>query len=162
MSQEVIRVYPDPVLREPNEDVTLFDDQFRSFVEEMKAIMYAYDGLGLAAPQIGVNRKVAVVAYEGREYVLVNPVIVEAKGNQIGEEGCLSFPGLFEKVSRPESLTVESLNEQGQPQTLQTMGLLARAFAHEIDHLNGVLLIDKISPLRRTFAKKKFRRLQEA
>jgi peptide deformylase len=142
--------------------VALFDDQLRSFVEEMKAIMYAYDGLGLAAPQIGVNRKVAVVGYEGREYVLINPVIVEAKGNQIGEEGCLSFPGLFERVSRPESVTVEFLDEQGQPQTLLATGLLARAVAHEVDHLNGVLLIDKISPLRRTFAKKKFRRLQEA
>lgn len=162
MSERTIRIYPDPVLREPNEEVTVFDEAFKEFVAEMKALMYAHDGLGLAAPQIGVSRRVAVVAHEGREYVLVNPKITASSGNQTDEEGCLSFPGLFEKVTRPDRVTVEALDEEGNKQILEAAALLARAFAHEIDHLEGVLLIDRISPLRRTFAKKKFQRLREA
>ncbi|MDD4365310.1 MAG: peptide deformylase [Synergistales bacterium] len=162
MSERTIRIYPDSVLREPNEEVTVFDKAFKEFVAEMKALMYAHDGLGLAAPQIGVSRRVAVVAHEGREYVLVNPKITASSGNQTDEEGCLSFPGLFEKVTRPDRITVEALDEEGNKQILEAAALLARAFAHEIDHLEGVLLIDRISPLRRTFAKKKFQRLREA
>ena len=152
-----IRVYPDPVLRAGNEDVEVFDEDLKRFLKDMKDTMYEKDGVGLAAPQVGVNRKIAVVSFENREYVLINPKIVQTDGAQLGEEGCLSIPGVYEKVKRAERVVVEALDEDGNPVRLEAEGFLARAFAHEIDHLNGVLFIDHLSALKRSFVKKKLR-----
>lgn len=152
-----IKVYPDPVLRAGNEEVQAFDEDLKRFLKDMKETMYEKDGVGLAAPQVGVNRKIAVVSFENREYVLINPKIVEAQGTQLGEEGCLSIPGIYEKVKRADRVVVEALDEDGEPVRIEAEGFLARAFSHEIDHLNGVLFIDHLSALKRSFVKKKLR-----
>ncbi len=156
-----IKVYPNPVLRSENAEVECFDEELKQFIVDMKETMYEKDGVGLAAPQVGVNRRVAVVAFENREYVLINPRIVEYGGEQVGEEGCLSVPGIYEKVKRSDQVVVEALNENGEPIRLEAEGFLARAFAHEIDHLDGILFIDHLSPLKRSFVKKKLRQIRK-
>ena len=98
--------FPDPVLRRATRPVTVFDEALKTFVDEMTIVMKDDDGVGIAAPQVGVSKKVAVVCFEGERYVLVNPVIVEATGTQRGEEGCLSFPGIFGEVERAERVVV--------------------------------------------------------
>jgi len=97
---EVIK-YPNPILRSKNKIVTAFNDDLKKLIEDMYETMYANDGLGLAAPQVGINLMVAVVDYEGKKYTLVNPVILEKRGEQTGREGCLSFPEVFEDIERP-------------------------------------------------------------
>lgn len=152
-----LRIWPDPILREPTEKVTVFDDQLQQFLDEMTLIMHREDGVGLAAPQIGELRKIAVVydAHKEEIYHLINPEIVENNGSQIGDEGCLSFPGIFGKVKRPMALTVAYQNAKGENCKIKVEGFLARAFAHEIDHLNGRLFIDNFSPLKREMLLKK-------
>ncbi|MCF4150409.1 peptide deformylase [Dethiosulfovibrio sp. F2B] len=158
MSDRTIRIYPDPVLREPTREIERFDDDFRSFLKEMESLMYEYDGVGLAAPQVGESLKVAVIAYEGKLYVLVNPRIVDYDGRQMDQEGCLSFPGIFEDVARPASVVVEAQDENGEPYSVEAEGFLARAMCHEIDHLNGKLMIDHLSPMKREMVKKKLKK----
>lgn len=153
-----IRFYPDPILRVPTQAITLFDEDLHSLIADMWETMYAKDGVGLAAPQVGVSLKLAVVAWEEYKLVLINPEIIESREPIVREEGCLSFPGIFEKVSRPQYITVRYLDETGKEHLLSAEGFLARAIAHETDHLNGKLLIDHISPLRRAFLKKRIQR----
>lgn len=156
-----LRFYPDPVLRAENGEVDVFDEKLEQLVQDMKETMYEKDGVGLAAPQVGISLRLAVVAFEDKEYVLVNPRIVESSGEQVGEEGCLSVPGIYEKVKRADRVVVEGVDEKGNPIRLEAEGFLARAFAHEIDHLNGVLFIDHLSPLKRSFVKKKLRKARQ-
>lgn len=161
MALRPLAIFPDPVLRRPTEMVTVFDEDFGLLVRDMWESMEAYDGLGLAAPQIGVSRKVAVVRIGGRAYTLVNPRVLLAEGEQDGDEGCLSFPDIFEKVTRPRRVVVEAQDGHGILYTVEEEDLGARALFHEMDHLQGKLLIDHLSPLKRELVKKRLRRRQE-
>ena len=158
MALRTICVYPNPVLREETEEVTVFDDELKTLVPDMWETMYANDGIGLAAPQVGVSKKVIVIDYKDDKYVLVNPVILSEEGEVTGEEGCLSFPGIYEKVVSPEKMTETYKDENGEEITRELEGFIASVFPHEIDHLKGRLLIDRVSPLKRQFMKKKIAR----
>lgn len=155
MALRTICVYPDPLLREKTARVEEFDGELKALVDDMFETMYASDGIGLAAPQVGVAKKVVVIDYHGEKYVLVNPEIIEAEGSVTNEEGCLSFPGIYEKVVSPERITVVYQDEKGAHKRLALDDFTACVFSHEIDHLNGRLLIDRVSPLKRQFLKKK-------
>ncbi|MBR6901834.1 MAG: peptide deformylase [Synergistaceae bacterium] len=150
-----IKKYPDPVLKKVAGPVEVFDEELEKFVKKLFATMRVYDGVGLAAPQVGVLKRIAVVEYEGKSYVLINPKIIDRKGTQETEEGCLSFPGIFAKFLRSEWVKVEAQNEKGETQILEGEGYLARAFQHETDHLNGKVFIDYLSSLKRNAIKKK-------
>ena len=155
MTVRNICVYPDPILREPTEEITSFDEVLANLVEDMWETMHVSDGVGLAGPQVGMPKKIAVIEYNGEKFVLINPVIVEKEGSKTVEEGCLSFPGIYEKVDSPEKIKVRWQNEKGEYEEKEIDGFLACVFSHEIDHLNGKLLIDRVSPLKRQFLKKK-------
>ena len=150
-----IRKYPDPVLKKISEPVTVFDDELAKFVKDLFASMRVHDGVGLAAPQVGVLKKIAVVEYEGKSYVLINPRVIDQKGIQEGEEGCLSFPGIYANVVRPQWVKIETHDLNGNIQTYEGEGYTARAFLHEMDHLSGKLFIDYLSNLKRNAIKKK-------
>lgn len=153
-----VKVYPDPVLRETSQDVDLFDDELRRLIADMRETMLASNGVGLAAPQVGVLKKIAVIEWEKERHALINPKIIEAEGTNRRDEGCLSFPGVYEDVERPERVRVAYQDEHGEHREIEAEGFLARIFAHEIDHLGGKLLIDQLSPLKRTFIRKKMAR----
>ena len=155
MTVRNICVYPDPILREPTEEITSFDEVLADLVEDMWETMHVSDGVGLAGPQVGMPKKIAVIEYNGEKFVLINPVIVEKEGSKTVEEGCLSFPGIYEKVDSPEKIKVRWQNGKGEYEEKEIDGFLACVFSHEIDHLNGKLLIDRVSPLKRQFLKKK-------
>ncbi len=140
-----IITYPNPILRQKNQLVNDPTDlNIKQLIVEMIKTMRAHDGLGLAAPQVGKNIKLCVVEIDNEVFVLINPEIKKFYGEQkIMEEGCLSFPNKFLPVKRAERIKVKTLNEAGKKITLHAKGLLARAIQHEIDHLNGVLLIDQ-------------------
>ena len=152
MAEREIRLLGDPVLRERCEPVEDFDDELRALARDLLDTMYAAEGVGLAAPQVGVPRR--LFAYDVREEgtptgVLVNPRVVQRSGSQTDEEGCLSIPGLTAKVERAERVVVEGRDPEGEPVRLEAEGLLARCLLHEIDHLDGVLFLDHLSPLKR-------------
>lgn len=157
MSDEIfeIKKYPDPVLKKKTEPVEVFDEELEKLVKKMFASMLVYDGVGLAATQVGILKKIAVIEYEGKSYVLINPKLIDQKGTQEAEEGCLSFPGIFAKVLRPQWVKVEAQNEKGDTLTYEAEGYLARAFLHEMDHLNGRVFIEYLSSLKRNAIKKK-------
>lgn len=155
MSVMKIYLYPDPVLRAQTETVTEFDDELKKLVRDMFDTMYSADGVGLAAPQVGVAKKIVVVDYRGDKYVLINPEISGQGPLITNEEGCLSFPGIYENVESPEYFHIKYQNEEGETIEKDVDGFLACVFSHETDHLNGRLLIDRISPLKRQFMKKK-------
>ena len=150
-----IKKYPDPVLKKISESVTVFDDALADFVKVLFSSMRVHDGVGLAAPQVGVLKKIAVVEYDGKSYVLINPKVIDQKGIQEGEEGCLSFPGIYANVVRPQWVKIETHDLNGNIQTYEGEGYTARAFLHEIDHLSGKLFIDYLSSLKRNAIKKK-------
>jgi peptide deformylase len=166
-------VYPivkfgNEVLEHEAEAVTEFDTpELHKFVEDMFESMYAAKGVGLAAPQIGFARRIAVIdASNGEDaadkIVLINPTIVNAEGKQQGEEGCLSIPGFREQVRRAKRVTVRARNAKGEEFERTGEDLLARAFQHETDHLNGRLYITHISALKRDLMKRKIKKLQRA
>ena len=132
------------VLREKARPVEKVDDEILSLLQDMADSMYFSSGAGLAAPQIGILKRVVIADIGEGLIKLVNPVIVEAEGEQLDSEGCLSVPGIYGRVKRPEKVVVQALNEQGEFVEICGTGLLARAFCHEIDHLDGILFIDKI------------------
>jgi peptide deformylase len=158
MSVHRIREYPDPVLTSTAEKIGEFDDALLSLVEDMWETMAEYDGVGLAAPQIGLGIQVAVVGWKDRKIVLVNPEVLETEGEAVQEEGCLSAPGIYEKVARPDHVVVQAQDEKGNPQRIEETGFLARAILHEIDHLQGRLFFDRLSPLKRKFLKRKLQK----
>ena len=148
MAIRTIRGEEDENLRKKSRTVEVIDDKIRELVDDMVETMHKFDGLGLAAVQVGVLKRIVVIDLydEKGVIVLINPEIKKEKGLQIVEEGCLSFPNKFAKVERPEQVTVEALNIKGEKIKLTGKGLLAQAIAHEIDHLNGEVFIDKIIP----------------
>ncbi|HXG45790.1 MAG TPA: peptide deformylase [Gemmatimonadales bacterium] len=139
-----------PVLRQRSVEVPAVDDEVRRFIDDLFETMYAARGVGLAANQVGVARRIAVVDAEGDRLVLVNPRIVEASGKHTAEEGCLSVPDLYADVTRPERVVLEALDRDGAPYRRELDGLAARAVQHEIDHLDGILFLDHLSLLKRT------------
>lgn len=157
-----VLVYPDPLLREPAKDVCDFDDKLRKLVNDMMETMYFSKGVGLAAPQVGIPKKLVVIDWNGNRYVLANPRIVEAEGEDRRDEGCLSFPGIYEEISRPEKIRVLYKDENGEEHDEVVEGFLARVFSHEIDHLEAKLMIDHLSALKRTFLRKKMERRAKA
>lgn len=159
--------YGDPVLEEPAETVTVFDEELRKLVDDMFESMYVAHGVGLAAPQIGISKRIAVVDITFREdpkakLVLINPEIIQKEGKQTGSEGCLSIPEFRENVSRANRVTVRAQDEYGKVHEHTGEGLLARAFLHETDHLNGKLYIAHISALKRDLMKRKIKKLMKA
>ena len=149
-----IRLYPDPVLRVRCSKVTSFDRELRRLAEDMVETMHAAPGVGLAAPQVGVERRLAVVDVSvGKDAsalrFLVNPEIVEERGSEVESEGCLSIPGITEKVRRPLAVRVRAQDLDGEDLELEAEAFEARAVCHEIDHLKGVLFIDHLRGLRR-------------
>lgn len=155
MSVMKIYLYPDPVLRKETHPVTEFGEELKKLVEDMFETMHAADGVGLAAPQVGVSQKIVVVDYQGERYVLINPEMSEEGPMVVNEEGCLSFPGIYETVNSPEYFHLKYQDEYGETREMDVEGFLACVFSHEIDHLKGKLLIDRVSPLKRQFLKKK-------
>ena len=166
-------VYPivkfgDPVLEREAEEVTEFDTpDLHKFLDDMFESMYAHKGVGLAAPQIGISRKIAVIDVSNGEkpedkVVLINPMIVKVDGKQEGEEGCLSIPGFREQVKRGRSVTIRARNARGEVFEKTAEDLLARAFLHETEHLYGKLYITHISALKRDLMKRKIKKLQRA
>jgi peptide deformylase len=138
--------HPDPVLEKECEPVTAFDKKLKKLINDMFDTMYDAEGVGLAAPQIGIAKQVAVVDVgdEEGQIVLINPVVTAATGSQTGPEGCLSFPGLFGEVERPFEVTVKAQDENGKEFTIKANDFLARALLHEIDHLHGILFTSKV------------------
>jgi len=141
-----IVTYPNPILEQPCAPVTTFDRRLGRLLDDMYETMLAADGVGLAAPQVGIAEQIAVVDVgdERGRIELINPVIVEARGEQMDVEGCLSFPGLFGEVPRAKYVKVRAQNRLGRLFTLSATGFLARALQHEIDHLHGVLFTSKV------------------
>ena len=166
MALRPVRIYGDPVLRTKAKDVTEFDDTLRRLVEDMFETMAAYQGVGLAANQVGVLQRVFVVDVpvgenERVRRAIVNPVLDGADGSDTAEEGCLSMPGIYEDVKRRERVRVQALDLDGDEVEMDADGWVARILQHEIDHLDGVLFIDRIGPMRRALLKKRLRELQE-
>ena len=164
MSILPIRIYPDPILRVRCSAVEQFDSELAGLAKDMVETMYAAPGIGLAASQVGVELRFAVVDVSvGDEkeslHYFVNPEIVEEEGRDFDEEGCLSIPGVTEKVRRPAAIKVKALNLDGEPFEIDADGLFARAICHEIDHLDGVLFVDRVVGLRKERAKRQLRRL---
>ncbi|HWA95834.1 MAG TPA: peptide deformylase [Terracidiphilus sp.] len=157
--------YPEPVLQQPGEPVTEFNDELRKFVADMFETMYAANGIGLAAPQVGVSKRVTVIDLSlgknpEEKLVLINPEIIAREGKQYEEEGCLSFPEIREKVVRAFKVRIRAQDENGKWFEMEGEELLSRAFQHEIDHLDGMLFIFRISGLKRDMALRKIRKLQ--
>ncbi len=150
-----------PVLRQRSAEVTAFDDALRRFVADMFETMDAAKGVGLAANQVGVATRVAVIGADGQRFAMVNPRLVATEGKATGEEGCLSIPDVFGDVTRPEKVTLEAEDEHGTTFRLEASGLVARAIQHELDHLDGVLFVDHLSPLRRAMLLKRYRKDQQ-
>ena len=159
-----IRIYPDPVLRVKCPDVTEFDGRLRRLAADMVETMHAAPGVGLAAPQVGSTLRLAVVDVTIGEdpkqlHVLVNPRIVQRDGEDVDVEGCLSLPGITDKVTRPHDVTVQAVDLENRPFELKAEGWFARALCHEIDHLNGVLFVDHLRGLRRERVRRQIRKL---
>jgi peptide deformylase len=160
MAVDRIRLYGDPVLRKVSKPVAEIDDETRNLFDRLVATVEEAKGLGLAAPQIGVSKRVIVVVDvddQGRRnhFLLVNPEVVSACGEEFVEEGCLSLPEIYAKVRRPQSVVVKGLDREGNEVSVEAGGIGARAFCHEIDHLDGILFVDKIGMVKRGLIRKK-------
>jgi peptide deformylase len=160
---EIVK-YPDPVLAKRGETITVFDDKLKTLVEEMFESMYAAQGIGLAAPQIGISQRLTVIDVSFKKnpddkVVLINPEIIEREGEQYEEEGCLSLPDIREKVKRAAKVKVRAQNVRGEWFEIEGEELLSRAFQHEIDHLDGVLFIDRLSRLKKDLTVRKIKKL---
>ncbi len=160
-----IRLYGDPVLRARAKPVETFDDDLREFIASMIETMHAAEGIGLAAPQVGVSRALCVVDVGLIEKgqlpkVFINPVIHESSAEEdVHEEGCLSIPGITEDVKRPVRIRLTYQDENGKEHELECSGMLARVLQHEIDHLHGVFFTDKLSSIKRKLLSKKLRNI---
>ncbi|HID96130.1 MAG TPA: peptide deformylase [Candidatus Latescibacteria bacterium] len=163
MSPLEIRRYPDPILRQISTSVEAkeIDTSLQNLIDNMAYTMYIFKGLGLAAPQVGVLSRIITVDTGEGLIALVNPRILKGEGEEIGEEGCLSIPDIWLEIKRARKVIVDGMDRTGQKVLLEAEGLLARAFQHEIDHLNGVLIIDRVSHLQRQLIESKLRRLRK-
>lgn len=144
-----------PVLRQRSDDVAEVDDGVRELIADLFETMDAAKGVGLAANQVGVARRVAVIDADGHRIALVNPRIVSAEGRATAEEGCLSIPDVYADVTRPERVVLEALDADGKPYRLEVGALAGRAIQHEIDHLDGKLFVDYLSEMKRQRVRKK-------
>ena len=158
--------YGDPILEKPGAPVKKFDAQLEELAEDMFASMYAAQGVGLAAPQIGLSLRLAVVDVTGgknpeAKIVLANPEVIHAEGEVREEEGCLSVPGFRGYVMRPQFVTIKAQNAKGESFEIRGENLLARAFCHEIDHLNGILFLQHLSMLKRDLIRRKIKKLRK-
>jgi peptide deformylase len=170
-SAKPVKIYPivkfgDPILEKPGASVKKFDADLEQLAEDMFASMYAAQGVGLAAPQIGLSLRLAVVDVTAgknpeAKIVLANPEIIHAEGEVREEEGCLSIPGFRGYVMRPQFVTIKAQNAKGEPFEIRGENLLARAFCHEIDHLNGILFLQHLSMLKRDLIKRKIKKLRK-
>lgn len=163
MAIREIKKYPEPVLRKKAEPVKEFDETLQKLIDDMVETMYAAPGLGLAANQVGVLKQVLVIDVGTDEeksslMALVNPEIVMMEGENESEEGCLSIPDYTTIVKRAEKVKVKCLDRQGEPLEIEGEGLLAKALQHEIDHLNGILFVDRIGRVKKEFFKKRYAR----
>ena len=159
--------YGDPVLEKPAEAVNEFTPELKKLVDDMFESMYAHRGVGLAAPQVGVSKRLAVVDVTAGEdpeqrFVMINPEVVETSGSQTGEEGCLSIPGFREDVTRPNRVKIRAQDLDGKWFEKDGEELLARAMLHENDHLDGVLFLSHLSPLKRELIRRKIKKLVRA
>ncbi len=159
--------YPEPVLSQPGEPVNEFDGELRKLVADMFETMYSAQGIGLAAPQVSVSKRVTVIDLSmgkdpAQKLVLINPEITFSEGRQYEEEGCLSFPDIREKVVRAFKVKIRAQDEKGKWFEMDGEELLSRAFQHEIDHLDGMLFIFRMSSLKRDLSLRKIRKMQRA
>ncbi len=160
MTVREIRIYGDPILREKAHPVTEVNLQTKKLIEDMAETMYENEGVGLAANQIGVNEQIMTVDVGQGLLVLLNPRILNSSGEESAEEGCLSLPDIKVKVERATGINVRGLNEEGIEIEMEVEGLLARAIQHEIDHLNGMLITDRISFARNQLLSSQLNRLE--
>jgi len=155
-----IKTFPDPVLRKVCEPIESISDETVALCNDMIETMHLAQGAGLAASQVGVSTQLCILDPRGKKNVkpiiLINPVIVEQDSEEISEEGCLSFPKFYEYIKRAKKVLVKGINLHGEPFEMECEGFLARAVQHELDHLNGVLLIDHLSPVKKDLFKKKY------
>ena len=156
-----IRVLGDPILRKATTPVEEVTDDIRSLISDMFDTMYAAEGIGLAAPQVGRTERITVMDVEGKKFAIINPQIIEREGTQRGEEGCLSIPEIFGEVTRSSRVIVRALNEKGEQIEAEGTELLARCMQHEIDHLDGKLFIDYLSMLKRRSAMSKWDKMKD-
>lgn len=159
--------WPDTVLETPGDPVTKFDDELRKLVNDMFETMYAAPGVGLAAPQVGVSKRLFVMDCSGgldpqQRIAMINPEILRVEGEQNGEEGCLSFPGIFFPVNRSLRAVVRAQDVNGEEFEVDGLELTARCMLHETDHCDGIVFLDKTTPLKREMVKRKIRKLQKA
>ena len=166
MRREIL-VYPDPFLARKAVPVAAVDDRIRALVRDMFETMYAAEGVGLAAPQVGVGKRVVVLDVSpvddtSAPVAVVNPEIVSRNGSITGVEGCLSVPGVQGEVCRAESVEVRGMDEQGKPLRIRAAGIFSRALQHEIDHLDGILFVDHLSSVRRSIILRKLAKLKKS
>jgi peptide deformylase len=166
MIREIV-IYPDPILQRPTEKVTEFNEELRTLAADMFESMYKAIGIGLAAPQVGVGKRITVIDLSNQKdpkdkLVLVNPEIIHKEGKQHEEEGCLSLPDIRDKVTRAAKVKVKAQNLEGEWFEMEGEELLARAFQHEIDHLDGILFPWRVSALKRDLILRKIRKMQKA
>ncbi len=164
MVREIL-IWPDPTLKKKATPVTRVDDSTRALIQDMFDSMYAADGVGLAAPQVGVLKNVIVLdttprQHDSKAIAMINPQILELEGKLVYTEGCLSIPGEAEDVERAAACTVKFLDTKGEEQTLRCEGLLAVAVQHECDHLTGTVFVDRISMLKRELIRKRMKKLK--
>jgi peptide deformylase len=157
--------YPEPVLKQIAAPVAAVDEEIRRLAADMAETMYAAPGVGLAAPQIGVSKRLIVMDCAPKDQppqllVAINPEIVEREGESVEEEGCLSVPGYYASVARSQKVAVRYLDLEGRERRIEADGLWAICFQHEIDHLDGILFVDHLSPLKRALFRKKWQKLQ--
>jgi len=163
MSLLPIMTYGAAVLRKVAQPVSEIDQELQRLIDDMAETMFSAPGVGLAAPQVGVSRRIMIITsledLEKRDFVaLINPEIISTEGEEVAEEGCLSVPELRMEVPRAETVRVRALDRQGKPVEIKGAGLMARILQHEIDHLNGLLFIDRLSPAKRDMIKRKLRK----
>lgn len=158
--------YPEPVLLQVGKPVTEFNSELKHLVENMYETMYSAGGVGLAAPQVAVSQRLFVMDCSGGEdesqkIALINPEIIHIEGEQVGDEGCLSFPGLYQKVQRSLRTIVRAQDVNGEWFELEGEDLTARCVLHETDHCDGIVFLDRMTPLKREMAKRKIKKLQK-
>lgn len=156
-----VRVYPSSILRERAREVKNIDEDTKFLIDDMAQTMYINKGLGLAAPQVGVSERVITFDLGEGLISLINPLILEEEGEETFEEGCLSLPSIRTEVKRARKILVKGRDPDGKERELEVRGLLARVILHEVDHLEGILIIDKVSTIRRRLLEGKIRKLRK-
>jgi peptide deformylase len=162
-----IKKYPEKILKEKTAFVENFDGDIQRLIDEMIETMYAAKGIGLAANQVGISKRLCVIDTSMREekrplIVLINPVIIGKEGKEEAEEGCLSIPGYLTTIKRSAKVCVKGLDREGKLLEIEATGLFSRVLQHEIDHLDGLLIIDRMSPIKREFFKKRYKKSLKA